>query len=323
MNRIANDSLDDEFAWVGPSSPRSSDELMALAPEDLVEFLRSWRPKSGWRESSPEGLGRVLTEAVTKDPIHVAEEARLFRGLEATYVRSLLRGLEGALKSEKRFQWSGVLALCESVVAQPREDERGRNDWNRDPGWSWSRKAVASLTAKGMDSESNRIPSKPVSRSGDLEPVTWDSDPSVERDADRGDEDPFQVAINSVRGEGMIAAIRYAVWIDRHARETTNNAPGMVGMPEINGLYPNISTSIGTVARGSVDWAKRSQHSIGWTLDGRPITSSASSCCLLIQLRRVALGRRIFGSAVRSTTCSRCSSRSIGAPLTVWILKRV
>jgi hypothetical protein len=171
---------------------------------------------------------------VTKDPLHVAQQAPLFRGLEPTYVRSLLRGLEEALKSEKGFEWSGVLDLCEWVVAQPREDERGRNDWDRDPGWSWSRKAVASLIAKGMDSESNRIP---IGARGQvwriLEPLTWDSDPSVERDADRDDEDPFQVAINSVRGEGMIAAIRYAVWIDRHARETTGNPPGMAGMPEV------------------------------------------------------------------------------------------
>lgn len=230
----ATDSLDDEGGWVGPSSPRSSDELTNLAPEDLVEFLRTWRPKSGWHESSPEGLGRVLTEAVTKEPILIAQQARLFRGLEPTYIRSLLRGLEEALKGEKKFEWSGVLDLCEWVVAQPREEERGRDDWNRDPGLSWSRKAAASLIAKGMDSESNRLPTharEQVWRI--LEPVTWDPDPSAERDADRDDEDAFQVAINSVRGEGMIAVVRYAVWVDRHAREATGNAPGMAGMPEV------------------------------------------------------------------------------------------
>lgn len=230
----ATDTLDDEGGWIGPYSPRSIDELRVLAPEDLVEFLRTWRPKSGWRESSPEGLGRVLAETVTKNPVHIAQEAPLFRGLEPTYVRSLLRGFEEALKGDKRFEWSGVLDLCEWVVAQAWEDERVRNDWSRDPGWSWSRKAVASLIAKGVDSESNQIPIQAREQVWRiLEPVTWDLDPSVERDADRDDEDPFQVAINSVRGEAMIASIRYAVWIDRHARETTGTPPGMAGMPEV------------------------------------------------------------------------------------------
>ncbi|HJR60319.1 MAG TPA: SIR2 family protein [Vicinamibacterales bacterium] len=120
------------------------------------------------------------------------------------------------------------------VSAQPREDERGRNDVNRDPGWSWSRKAVASLIAKGMDSESNRIPIEAREQVWRiLEPVTWDPDPSVERDAERDEDDPFHVAINSVRGEAMLTVIRYAVWIDRHARETVGNAPGLAGMPEV------------------------------------------------------------------------------------------
>jgi hypothetical protein len=228
-----DDGDSDEGGWVGPTSPRSSDDLNALAPEDLVELLRSWRPKSGWRESSPEGLGRALTEAVGKDPVRLADHARLFRELDATYVRGIIQGFQEALKNAKTFDWSGVLDLCEWVVQQPRQAERAAGDRDRDPGWSWSRKAVASLVAKGVDSETNPIPitgRNQVWRV--LEPITWDPDPSPARDTGPPD-DALQVAINSVRGEAMIAVIRLAVWLEKHLRQTNAPDRGLAAMPEV------------------------------------------------------------------------------------------
>jgi len=226
--------LDEGAVWVGPTSPRSAEDLKGLNIEDLVGFLKSWTPKSGWREFSPEGLGRALTTVVAETPARYADEAEVFEGLQPTYVRAVLQGFEEALKNSRSFSWVSVLKLCEWVVNQPRPDETGRSDWGQDPGWSWSRKAVASLIAAGADSPANSIPFDSRDQIWRvIEPITWDPDPSAERDAGRDTDDAYQVAINSVRGEAMIAAIRYAVWLEKNLRRTAVERTGMDAMPDV------------------------------------------------------------------------------------------
>jgi predicted XRE-type DNA-binding protein len=221
-------------AWVGPRAPRTSEELRALTTEELVEFLHAWRPRSGWREASPEGLGRTLTKFVSETPETVAATGRLFRGLAPTYVRSILRGFEEALKNARPFAWPQVLDLCEWAISQPRFDEDEKTDRGQDPGWSWTRSAVASLIAKGVTSESNEVAYElrdHVWRI--LEPITWDPDPSPKRDADSSSKDAYDLAINSVRGEALIAVVRYAVWVESHMRQTQHSVTGMPAMPEV------------------------------------------------------------------------------------------
>ena len=45
-----------------------------------------------------------------------------------------------------------------------------------------------------------------------IEPRLEDPDPSPDRDKDS---EPATVAINSVRGEALHAAVRYALWVER------------------------------------------------------------------------------------------------------------
>ena len=225
---------DDEGGWIGPTAPRSPEQLKALAIEELVEFLHTWKPKPGWRESSPEGLGRSLTTVVSETPDRIAPQARLFRGLEPTYVRAVILGLKEALKQSRGFAWPQVLDLCDWVVSQPRVDERQRRDDERDPGWSWTRSAIASLIAAGVDSDSNQIPFDLRRKVWSvLEPITWDPDPDLSREAKDSGDDAFQVAINSVRGEAMIAVVRYAVWVEETSRAQASPQSGMKSMPEV------------------------------------------------------------------------------------------
>ncbi|MBC7217450.1 MAG: hypothetical protein H5U36_04675, partial [Candidatus Caldatribacterium sp.] len=64
-----------EVTW-GPTSPKTFDELKAMAVEEIVEFLRSWRsPETIFHEPSPEGLGRVLSTVIAEDPERFATEA--------------------------------------------------------------------------------------------------------------------------------------------------------------------------------------------------------------------------------------------------------
>lgn len=205
-------------AWVGRTSPLTHGELGSMPVGQVAEYLRSWNPPSdtGWRRPSPDGLGTVLSTVVGENPASFSEQAAQFVGLEPTYVRSILDGFAQAVKQSKSFNWRPVLELCEWVVAQPCGPERPQRDRDRDPGWSWSRKAVAGLLRAGMDAEVNQIRIQERELVWKIvEPLTWDLDPLPDCDVDRDAEGGFDMAINSVRGEAMIAAIRYGVWVKK------------------------------------------------------------------------------------------------------------
>lgn len=223
---------EDGAIWVGRESPLTPTELRSMPVAEVADYLRSWKAAPGWRQPSAEGLGTVLTSVVAENTAGFADAASQFMGLEPTYVRSFLQGFTEAIKQSKSFRWRPVLALCEWVVAQGREPEGDQRDWDRDPGWSWSRKAIAGLLRAGMDTEANAIPLEDrdlVWRI--IEPLTWDPDPGPERDASREPESGFDLAINSVRGEAMIAAIRYGVWAKK--RSSIEETGGFTQLPEL------------------------------------------------------------------------------------------
>jgi hypothetical protein len=59
----------------------------------------------------------------------------------------------------------------------------------------------------------------------------------------------MSVAINSVRGDGLAAAVRYAVWVESHMRGEAAQPVGFAAMPECHSvlrahLDPNIDPSL-------------------------------------------------------------------------------
>ena len=84
--------------WIGPTSPKSSDELKGMTVDEVIKFLNSWSSPRGFRAPTPEGLGRALSVAIADDPQRFAIEASRFQGLDPTYLRALISGLGEALK---------------------------------------------------------------------------------------------------------------------------------------------------------------------------------------------------------------------------------
>jgi hypothetical protein len=107
-------------SYVGPTSPRSAEELRAMTTEQVLDFLRTWAPQQGEDDPSPEGLSRILHEIVASEPQKFAVLAAAFTGVDPTYVRGLLAGLRDALQAGLRFEWEGLLGLG-FWVTQPRD----------------------------------------------------------------------------------------------------------------------------------------------------------------------------------------------------------
>ncbi len=223
--------------FIGPTSPKSSEDISNLRIDEIVTFLKNWQPSlDEMTEPSPEGFGRELTASVASNPERFAQDALRFQRLDPTYVRSLLSGLQEAAKAKQGFPWQPVLDLCQWVVQQPREIP-GRTDryTHIDPGWVWTRKRIASLLSAGFSSDAGPAEISFTLRSvtwNILDPITHDADP--EKDAGG---DPATQSINTTRGEAMHTVVHYALWVRQNLEKSPDGKArlerGFEEMPEV------------------------------------------------------------------------------------------
>ncbi|MBC7217165.1 MAG: hypothetical protein H5U36_03125, partial [Candidatus Caldatribacterium sp.] len=150
-------------------------------------------------------------------------------------------GLREALGKEKTFDWGPVLDLCQWVLSQPREIAgREIRGIEADPDWDWTRKAIADLLSAGLENRPGSIPIGFREKVwAILEPLTEDPDPTPEDEQRYGEPnmDPATLAINTTRGVAMEAAIRYALWVQRHLEKGPDSKEGLQkgfeNMPEV------------------------------------------------------------------------------------------
>ncbi len=238
-------AIEVETGFIELTSPKTAEEIKSMSLEDLIEFLKTWKPpEEGIFGPSPRGLERELMHAVTADPERFAAGAEAFQGVDPTYVRALLSGLREALKQGKAFDWVPVLKLCGWVVAQPTEiPGRQVSEISADPDWGATRKTIAYLLTLGFGNHPGAIPFELRQQVWEvLRPLTEDPDPTPndeQRDYE-GNMDPVTLAINTVRGQALEAVIQYALWVRRHFEKApdaeTRLQRGFDEMPEVRGV---------------------------------------------------------------------------------------
>lgn len=227
--------------WIGPTSPKSFEELGSMSIEELITYLKEWQPSEESMGPSTEGLGRGLADRIAAEPERFASTAEQFIDLEPNYVRAFLTGLRDATRNNSAFPWSSVLKLCQWVVDQPREiPGRGGPYKELDPGWVWARKTIASLLSEGFKFKSGGIPLDERNRVWKIiRSLTDDPDPSLEYEKTFEESfNPADMAINTTRGEAMHAAIDYALWVNRHTLKVPGpgerkRSAGFGEMPEV------------------------------------------------------------------------------------------
>jgi hypothetical protein len=212
--------------WTGTTSPHTTEELLDKGPAGALEALRAWIPEEGPEGRSSEGLVHALEAAIEKEPAGFAAIATHFADLEPEHVRGLLRGLAKAAREQVMFPWKGVLDLCEQVTAESPADVEIESE-ARPAGLTT---AIIGLVSDGLEQGEGGIPSGERARVWRLiEPHLDDPDPSPRREEGK---DPATVAINSVRGEAVHAAIRYGLWVER-ALGAAGGLEGIASLPEL------------------------------------------------------------------------------------------
>jgi hypothetical protein len=236
--------------WEGPESPRMAEDLAAMTVDDIVTYLKTWRPLGEFMGPSPDGLARELAGVVAQDPERFVQASGHFRNLDPTYIRGLINSLRDAAKQGHPFAWSPVLDLCLWVVRQPREISDRREEHrdliehhDLDPDWGWTRKAIADLLEQGFKPNVASITSELREQAwAVLLPLTADPDPDTQFEERYGGSnmDPVTLSLNTVRSQAMHAVMRYALWVRGHLREAAGEEEGLVRgfdeMPEVRRL---------------------------------------------------------------------------------------
>ncbi len=214
-------------SWVGPTSDVKAQELAEMGIEKLIKLLKTWKPKKESHGFGPtkEGLGRELAAAIKLKPDHFKNIAEKFKGLDPTYVRAYIQTFYELIQNGYELDWRKMFGLCLWVVQQPRQIPGRKGEiMDQYPDWGWTRKAVASLISRGLNS--NTIPCGLRKQVWEIiEPITHDPDPTPEDEAkwNEHSDDVYTHAINSVRSEAIEAVIEYALWVYRCKEKESND----------------------------------------------------------------------------------------------------
>lgn len=229
----------------GLESPKSEEDLSSMSIDELITFLKEWRPASNDPLGPTyEGLGHKITSLVKTNPEEVATRAEQFQGLDPTYVRSLLSGLREAVSAKKIFQWHAVLNLCLWVVSKSFEEEEAESsDIERDPDWRWARGEIGHLLSDALKREAAEAQIPFELRSAVwkvIERLTEDPNPTPDYESRYGgtNMEPMTLSLNTNRGEAMHCVVYYALWCRQHSAPTqtdsdTSDALNFSDMPEV------------------------------------------------------------------------------------------
>jgi hypothetical protein len=232
-----------QLSW-GPTSPLSAEELADRSDEELLGYLRDWKPKEQWGGPSVEGLAQALGVVAQRDPLRISRLAPQLHGLRPVYVQSLLHGFQEAIREGRSFDWSSLLDLLTWVATQPREiiGGRGGDYGDSDPGWVWTKREIAALLERGLnDRGACAMPLQERRRVWQaIAAVSDDPDPTPEHEERYGGHnmDPVTLSLNTTRPQGLQAAVAYAVWL-YHALTQGDQQPSaafLQGAPEVLAL---------------------------------------------------------------------------------------
>lgn len=205
----------------GPTSPFSPEDISSMTINNMIQTLKGWKGSEDPAGNSKEGIGRALTSSVANSPEKFYLEITRFKDLELVYVQAILSGFTEAVKGLMPIDWGAILDFCIWVIQLPYDPTiKGSRNKNENTYLGWSRNTALSLISEGMLKDV--IPYTLRTKVWDIiKPLTNDPDPTPEYEAGHK-YDPLGLAINSMRGRAISAAIKYALWVSKH--EKTNSS---------------------------------------------------------------------------------------------------
>lgn len=211
----------------GTVSPYSAEKLREMGPSAAAIAISTWESAGDIEDPAREDLAQALQSAVAADADRFLAAFAQFADLDLEYLVGFLGGLVDATREGVAFPWERALDLCELIVGREQSEEAARNGGS-------PRRRITSLIANGLRDTPAQFPIEVRERVwGLVELLLADADPTSDRD--QTDSDLATVAINSVRGEAMHAALRYALWVER-ALKADGSFEGIASLPELRSV---------------------------------------------------------------------------------------
>ncbi|PIS42060.1 MAG: hypothetical protein COT24_05465 [Candidatus Kerfeldbacteria bacterium CG08_land_8_20_14_0_20_40_16] len=206
--------------FIGPTSPQNVDQLNNMSLSELANYLISWTSTGGFAVPSAEGLGRVLSELIKKEPEKQQELGiKLFQGkARFVYLYHYFWGLEQALKEGKKFDWSIAINVAHDIVNLEDLSTFPNPGEKMEAGHDAVLQNIASLISEGLSSKSHPIPFQLRNKVWEIiDIVTEHEDPTPDHEKQYGGKnmDPHTMSINTTRGEAFHALMRYALWCNQ------------------------------------------------------------------------------------------------------------
>ena len=232
------DEIPQVGTWVGPTSPKSSDELITMNIDDIVHFLDEWSPSGSLTDHSRRGLGRELAQMARNRSMYMSRHSSKLKGLHPTYVAEFISGLREAVASGEEVCWTSICDLCEWIIEQPREFESESVAFDDDTHWGQAGKYIVQMLEGGFNSKECTLPFALRARVWPIiKTFLSDPDPSSDHEQSYGppNMDPITLAINSTRGCAMKTVIEYVLWTYRNMnldQANDGNLTGLDALPE-------------------------------------------------------------------------------------------
>jgi len=225
-------------SW-GSKSPLTKEEIRTKSLQELISYLRTWKPSKDFLAPSREALGGIMSEIVSEDPSHYIEICQELKTLFPVYIYSFIEGFTKAIKKENSFDWKPVISSCRDVLITP-EQARILRETNADHDWKSVKRGITDLLKEGLDSKIAAPPSELREAIWELvEILLQDDEPNLAFEKEYGGEnmDPVTLSLNTVRGKAMHVLIHYALWCAR-CLNLSKNEDRMV--PEVKEQLENM-----------------------------------------------------------------------------------
>ena len=225
--------------WDGyDKSPVTLEELSSLDVPHTITFLKEYKPSDNqpFAHHTASALGSDFSKVISDDPEKylVIADQFLKEKVRPIYIYHFLSGLKDALKNSKCFDWNPVINLCHDILINTKEKYLPNPENKNEQDWNSIKQSIGDLLGNVLGGATKC--DIPIS----LKTPVWemlftlcnDPDPTREYENEKIDEGSFDastVAINSIRGEAINAAINYGLWV---AKNESPYAEGEVRMPK-------------------------------------------------------------------------------------------
>jgi hypothetical protein len=227
---------DDDYSplWVGETktgasrSPRSTQDLLAMSDEDLIDYLNEWEnvhrdERQWWVDVDFAGLGRAFGEAIQLQPERFLRWAQKWQQIERpVYFRYAIEAANKRIKEGRQDELKEWIRLCRWIVAQKDSDSApdpniGTSETSRvAPNWNLARRAVVDLVEVCVSKEINISVSWQPQIYELLRAVCTSSDRYLDENKPIiTPRDYLTDAINTTRGRALENLISYGWWLRR------------------------------------------------------------------------------------------------------------